>query len=1580
MEIKNGLNNNKKFNIPSRIKSYKIEKELFQISNSHICLATNLNLKEKVLIKIYDKEIIQHNSNEIYLINNEIFKMKLINHKHCLKLYEIIESSSYIFLIMEYFTGTKLSDYITQKKKFTEEESLNIYKQILSSLIYFHDMNIGHLNINPNNILINASNNIKICDFRNSIFYISKDKIKCEYFGEKEYLSPELISEKSCFPEYADVWASGVLLYLLIVGQMPFKGINKYDLEKKIMGAEFALPLNINKNLQEFFKNIFEVNTDVRYNFEKIMNSALFKEKKINKNNLIKGFNIIATKYPIDNRIIQICEQFFNIKGDDLKQKLHKNIFDPQTSLYKQIIDKFIRKKISTELDLHSKKFNNYISNMKNSLDNNSQQNNIEENLSFNEKTNSFYQEQKAQLEQSQNKALIKLDELIEKYSKIQEKIEKEEKEKKEEAEKDKEKEEIIDKEKEKEKEENKENIIKNKENKKNPDKKEEKNVKILNKKYKKRGTLAELPKNLENKLFESKLSNNIPKYRKRRSIFSDSQTIFKSALTRLNSDQNNKNAKRKDLKQIEIIKEINEELFREPSAKTSNKYSRTSSLSKSNSIITEKMIHLNKSKKNTTDNIRNNNSNNNSSKIIYDKKDINTPSQSKKNIKSQKEKNTTSKPPPKQITKEEFFNQIRGVKLKKCTPNTYVNPDEIKKKTTEENNNSTPVENTNVSVKNITQMIEKNLNITKKNKNNTTVNSKKPRQSKAAILLSQLSKSKENKIIKSEDSGIKKSDSKHDDDNKNLSITKNLFKDISKEEQTKKELEEQERKKKEEENKKRKEEERKLKEEEEKRLKQEEERKLKEEEERKRKEEERKLKEEEEKRRKEEEEKRLKEEEERKRKEEEKRRKEEEEKRRKELEELRLRRLEEERIRKELEEEERLLKQREEELRQKQEEEERQRKLEEELKKKRQEEHERRMKEIEEDNKRREEEERIKREKEKERIRLEEEEKIKKWKEEIKRQKEAEEKRQKELEEKEKKEEEEKIRIRKEQSEKKRREEQEQHRRLLEEFEKKRKEEEEKRIQQEMIKKKKEEELKLLREKQFKERSEKKVPKSIIEKSSETESESEEESEEKPIKKKPIIKKTITENQTLNKKRPSKNFKLHTNPFFLYKKQNSDDSKSSSPKAQKVQPKKRISKKIENISHFKKRPSYRPKISDINKFRESDLIESESISEEEQVVINNKKEKNIDNKKKDIIIENNNLKKRLYSQFTDYFFNNSVNHVSKKENKKQDIIQKNNKSDNKKKIFYKYQNKKEKELPNFFERSFQKRNKVENPQYNGYININDEYLVNYEKSFNQRRPSQKSYRRLKIKNKDNKNNDVRSIKIRNEIYNTSSVYDTASIESEIFSNSYATNPIRANGSFKKNNIKRLLKEKTAKISNNFYKENDQLSKSTYIRNNMKENEIIPRGYETLDYNTNSVILNSSISSSKTKKKVNSKIKNNNIVIHKNIKTNITEFDLNNHNKRNKSLIKIKKNIQNNKLNIKEEELNLFRGKIDYNNVSVKNIEECIEDLLKKYKNKGYTCTKKDKIRFKFVKGPYIHNVEIMRLGNGLLYFNIIKQ
>ena len=101
-----------------------------------------------------------------------------------------------------------------------------------------------------------------------------------------------------------------------------------------------------------------------------------------------------------------------------------------------------------------------------------------------------------------------------------------------------------------------------------------------------------------------------------------------------------------------------------------------------------------------------------------------------------------------------------------------------------------------------------------------------------------------------------------------------------------------------------------------------------------------------------------------------------------------------------------------------------------------------------------------------------------------------------------------------------------------------------------------------------------------------------------------------------------------------------------------------------------------------------------------------------------------------------------------------------------------------------------------------------------------------------------------------------------------------------------------------------------------------------------------------------------------------------SDLNLNNSNISNKAVLKIK---TKSKINFKENELPLYKGEINYNNVSSKNVKESIKDLMNKYKLKGYTCLKKDKNKFKFVKGPYIHNVELTRLGNGLLYYNINK-
>jgi serine/threonine protein kinase len=121
--------------IPDLIKSYKIEKkETYKLSNITLYTAINTDINEKVLIHIFPKEDLLLNANEVTFMNNQVYLMKILNHKNILQLYEIIETKTHTFLIYEYFQGMKLSEYIIKKKKLSEDESLKIYKEVLGAL------------------------------------------------------------------------------------------------------------------------------------------------------------------------------------------------------------------------------------------------------------------------------------------------------------------------------------------------------------------------------------------------------------------------------------------------------------------------------------------------------------------------------------------------------------------------------------------------------------------------------------------------------------------------------------------------------------------------------------------------------------------------------------------------------------------------------------------------------------------------------------------------------------------------------------------------------------------------------------------------------------------------------------------------------------------------------------------------------------------------------------------------------------------------------------------------------------------------------------------------------------------------------------------------------------------------------------------------------------------------------------------------------------------------------------------------------------------------------------------------------
>ena len=278
-------------------------------------------------------------------------------------------------------------------------------------------MNLGHLNLNYNNIVVDNSNNIKICEFKYSTIYSANTREKIDITGDKSFLAPEIYSKKSCLPELADIWASGVVLYFMTVGELPFYHQNELDLQKLILKGEYKLPSNMDANIQKFIKGALEGEENSRYNLTTIFNSDLFKQNKINKNNFQNGLNILTVKYPIDERVMNICEEEFDLDPEEVKKRLFKNIFDPFTSLYKQIVSKFINKEISNNADLTSKKFNSYIQDENNYLDNKLQKKYIQSALTKEFEYKIKNKDKESEINQNLQKALIELDELLKTYS-----------------------------------------------------------------------------------------------------------------------------------------------------------------------------------------------------------------------------------------------------------------------------------------------------------------------------------------------------------------------------------------------------------------------------------------------------------------------------------------------------------------------------------------------------------------------------------------------------------------------------------------------------------------------------------------------------------------------------------------------------------------------------------------------------------------------------------------------------------------------------------------------------------------------------------------------------------------------------------------------------------------------------------------------------------------------------------------------------------------------------------------------------------------------------------------------------------
>ena len=241
---------------------------------------------------------------------------------YIVKIYEEYETQRHICIVMEYICAGDLLTYIKKRNKLTEQIAKYIFKQILLALHYIHSHNIIHRDIKLDNILIDLDNNIRICDFGVSKQIDPDNDIMHEQCGTPVYMAPELLKGGGYKGFSADLWSTGVVLYTMLSGTIPFKGNNVKDVYLAITNKEYIELTYISKEAQNLLNGLLEIDPSLRLSVTDALKHPWLHHvdvKNKNKYNLFTNAErVLLEKSNVDYRNVNNKKEMlerFNIKN-----------------------------------------------------------------------------------------------------------------------------------------------------------------------------------------------------------------------------------------------------------------------------------------------------------------------------------------------------------------------------------------------------------------------------------------------------------------------------------------------------------------------------------------------------------------------------------------------------------------------------------------------------------------------------------------------------------------------------------------------------------------------------------------------------------------------------------------------------------------------------------------------------------------------------------------------------------------------------------------------------------------------------------------------------------------------------------------------------------------------------------------------------------------------------------------------------------------------------------------------------------------------------------------------------------------
>lgn len=220
---------------PEQLSAYEIEQRVDSSETSSVWYAVHKATGCSVAIKVIEK--LAKSPATRYGYRHEVDIQQQLNFPFIARLYDVIETQFYLYLIMELASGCSVVDLINQRGQITESRIQSMFTQLIATIEYLHSNSIVHRDIKGENLMLDQFNNLKMIDFGLSRRQTDPDGMLGTICGSYSYMAPELVRADR-YTEKVDIWSAGVVLYSCLYGSLPFHDASLARLGQRILYSE----------------------------------------------------------------------------------------------------------------------------------------------------------------------------------------------------------------------------------------------------------------------------------------------------------------------------------------------------------------------------------------------------------------------------------------------------------------------------------------------------------------------------------------------------------------------------------------------------------------------------------------------------------------------------------------------------------------------------------------------------------------------------------------------------------------------------------------------------------------------------------------------------------------------------------------------------------------------------------------------------------------------------------------------------------------------------------------------------------------------------------------------------------------------------------------------------------------------------------------------------------------------------------------------------------------------------------------------------------------------------------------------